>query len=361
MTGRWPADNRFAFGSILLGILLGAAAASLVFFSFGGRPVQGLPPGTPRSWLPVLLGLLLAALLLASVVTLRRWRAQVDRLSEAARQWSAGKLDHRLEPARGAALSHLTGALEEMAASLAKRDELARRHAEEQIIQAEKLATTGRLAAGVAHEINNPLGGILLCADLLLETTEEKDPRRENMQRIAEEATRAREIVRGLLDFARQSRAEITRTNLNQVASEVLGLLDRQPLFQRVQIRSELCPAPLWVRLDRIKMQQVFINIIMNALEAMRDGGTLILRSGFSEQPGFCRVAITDTGYGISAENLNKIFEPFFTTKEVGQGLGLGLAIAYGIVQQHGGEIEVQSAVGAGSTFRVLLPLAPEE
>jgi two-component system, NtrC family, sensor kinase len=305
--------------------------------------------------LVILLGFVPAGLLS------RRWRRQAGRLARTVRLWGRGDLGARLNLGRGESFSELGQTLDEMAANLQRRDELVRRDAQEQVIRAEKLATTGRLAAGVAHEINNPLGGILLCADLLLENTPAGDPRRENMERIAEQAARAREIVRGLLDFARESQAETTRFDLNLLVQEVLGLLERQPLLQRIQLRLELCPAPLWVLADRARMQQVLINIVMNALEAMREGGALTLRSGFSEQPGFCRVAVTDTGYGISPENLGKIFEPFFTTKEVGQGLGLGLAIAYGIVQQNGGEIEVQSHPGQGATFRVLLPLAPEE
>ncbi len=288
-------------------------------------------------------------------------------LIEAVRRWSHGDLDYRvrasgpsLRPAT-AAVNPLGAALDHMAASLQRREEANRRQIEERILQAERLATTGRLAAGVAHEINNPLGGILLCSNLLLECTDGADPRRENMQRIVTQATRAREIVRGLLDYAHQNPPRIASADLNGIVVEVLRLLERQPLYQRVQVRLEPCPVPLWVEVDAAKIQQVFINIIMNALEAMRDGGALTVRSGFSEREGFCRVAVTDTGYGIPEENLPRVFEPFFTTKEVGKGVGLGLAISHGIVQQHGGTIEVQSAVGAGTTFRVLLPLRKGE
>jgi signal transduction histidine kinase len=248
-----------------------------------------------------------------------------------------------------------------MAGALQQHEETARRRAEEQIIQAEKLATVGRLAAGVAHEINNPLGGILLYSDLLLESLPKEDERRESVTRIIGQATRAREIVRGLLDFAHMSAPVVERIDLNRVVTGVLALLERQPLYQRARVQRELSATPLWVLADVSKLQQVFTNIIMNALEAMREGGTLTLRSGLSERDGFCRVAVSDTGFGIPAENRPRIFEPFFTTKEVGQGIGLGLAISYGIVQQHGGEIDVQSVVGSGTTVRVLIPAAKEE
>jgi two-component system, NtrC family, sensor kinase len=323
-------------------------------------------------------GLALFALVIggiAAVVFLLEQRRQLDRLSRAAQRWGEGNLRHRIfaptqsgetaeigsspkrSPGPVRSLESLARALDAMAESLQQRQESVRRHAEEGLIQAEKLATTGRLAAGVAHEINNPLGAILLYGDLLLESTPEDDPRRENMARIVTQAARAREIVRGLLDFARESPSQVSHTDLNRILQDALSLLERQPLIQRVRVRSELSPTPLWVRADGPKLQQVFINIIINALEAMREGGVLTLRSGYSERKGYCRVAISDTGYGIPEEHMPRLFEPFFTTKEVGHGVGLGLAISYGIVRQHHGEIEAQSHVGSGSTFRVLLPL----
>jgi len=224
-------------------------------------------------------------------------------------------------------------------------------------MESEKLATIGRLAAGVAHEINNPIGGILLYSNLLLESTPESDPRRENMAKIAAQAERARAIVRGLLDFSRQTPSAIERVDLNRIVSGVLALLERHPAAQNIEVRAELSAVPLWVRADVSRLEQVFINIVVNALEAMDGSGSLTVRSGLSERSGFCRVAITDTGPGIAEENKSRLFEPFFTTKEVGRGIGLGLAISYGIVQQHHGDIAVQSAPGTGATFRVLLPV----
>jgi signal transduction histidine kinase len=151
------------------------------------------------------------------------------------------------------------------------------------------------------------------------------------------------------------------RQDLNAIVLDVLALMEREPRRQLMQLRVELSTLPLFVRADAPRIQQVLVNILLNAIDSMREGGQITARSGLSERSGFCRVAISDTGSGIREEDLARIFEPFFTTKDVGDGMGLGLAISYGIVQQHGGEIEVQSRLGAGSTFRVILPLAGEE
>ena len=335
---------------------VGFLASAAVGFGLGAR----FPAADePYDWIVALLLLAIAAL--AGILVGRAISRRLRALADAAGIWGRGDLSHRAPLVSGDEAGELAGALNRMAGSLQHRDETTRRHAEEQMIQAEKLATIGRLAAGVAHELNNPLGGVLLYSNLIIESTPEDDPRRENMRKIVIQATRAREIVRGLLTFARKERPRIERVDLNTVVLEAISLLERQPQFQNVQIRTELSPLPLWVWVDVPKVQQVFVNIILNGAESMRRGGVLTVRSGFSGRDGFCRVAITDTGSGISEENLGRIFEPFFTTKEVGQGIGLGLAISYGIVQQHGGEIEVQSAVGAGTTFRVLLPVEREE
>ena len=269
-----------------------------------------------------------------------------------------GDLAGRASASGLAGLGGLADALNQMAVSLRRREETSRLREAELVGQTERLATTARLAAGVAHELNNPLGGILLYGNLLLETTPPDDPRHENMSRIVKQATRARDIVRGLLDFARVSPAEIAVLDLNQLVRDTLKLLEKQ--LQAIQVRTEQSTVELLVQADAGRLQQVLVNIILNAVDAMRDGGVLTVRTGYSEKAGFCRVAITDTGCGIREEHLPHLFEPFFTTKEVGRGVGLGLAISYGIVRQHGGDIEVQSQVGAGTTFRVMLPAAEE-
>jgi two-component system NtrC family sensor kinase len=176
-----------------------------------------------------------------------------------------------------------------------------------------------------------------------------------------DQTTRAREIVNGLLAFARQSPLQLARIDVNQVVGDCLRSLERDPRLQDMVVRTEISKVPVLVDADPVQLQQVLVNIVENALDAMRPGGTLTVRTGFAEQPGLGRIAVSDTGTGITDSDLPHIFEPFFTTKEVGRGVGLGLAISHGIVTRHGGRIEVASQVDSGSTFRVLLPLAEGE
>ncbi len=342
---------------VALALIAAALDAVLLWSVFSWAAGLGHESSFPISfWLLVAAALALSvfAVVLPAVAMASANRS----LTEVARCWAAGDLAGRADPVRVAGLSGLADTLNQMAASLQRREETRRLREEELVGQAERMATTARLAAGVAHELNNPLGGILLYSNLLLESTPGADPRHENMARIAAQATRARDIVRGLLDFARESPAEVTELDLNQLVRDTLKLLERQT--QAMQVRCELSTAELPVRGDPGRLQQVLVNIVVNALDAMKDGGCLTVRTGYSEKPGFCRVAISDTGCGIRKDQLPHIFEPFYTTKEVGRGVGLGLAISYGIVRQHGGDIEVQSQTGVGTTFRVMLPAVEE-
>ncbi len=350
--------NGARVGQLLaLALIAAALDAALLWGVFSWAAGLGHDPEFPLSfWLlcAAAIALSVGAVALPTVAMAAANRT----LTETARCWAGGDLGRRADPARLPGLAGLAGTLHQMAAALQRREETRRLREAELVGQAERMATTARLAAGVAHELNNPLGGILLYGNLLLESTPAADPRHENMGRIVGQAARARDIVRGLLDFARANPAEVEELDLNQLVRDTLRLLDRQ--MQSVQVRGELSTVELPVRGDRGRLQQVLVNIVVNALDAMRDGGTLTVRTGYSEKPGFCRVAISDTGCGIREEALPHIFEPFYTTKEVGRGVGLGLAISYGIVRQHGGDIEVQSQVGAGTTFRIMLPAAGE-
>jgi two-component system NtrC family sensor kinase len=229
--------------------------------------------------------------------------------------------------------------------------------AQQQLIQSEKMASVGQLAAGVAHEVNNPLGTILLYSHMLLEKLGVKDAQREEMEIIAKEATRCRDIVRGLLDFARQRKLQMENIDLNQILNEVLSLVSKQSSFQKVEIHKAFDPSLPPVSGDPVQLKEVFLNIVSNAGEAMPEGGKVTVSSKFNSGGGKIEVSIHDTGHGVSPENLNKIFMPFFTTKQIGQGTGLGLAIAYGIVKMHRGSIDVESRKGAGTTFLVKLPV----
>jgi len=253
-------------------------------------------------------------------------------------------------------LPYLIDQLEENLSQLAQSHaEL--RETQQQLIQSEKMASVGQLAAGVAHEINNPLGTILLYSHMILEKLEQKDDRREELDTIAKEAARCRDIVRGLLDFARQRKLQVENVNVNKILEETLSLVAAQPSFQRVKVLTTLDPSLPPTGGDPVQLKELFLNILSNAGEAMPKGGTVTVSSRFLD--GAARqieVMIRDTGQGISPENLDKIFMPFYTTKKIGQGTGLGLAIAYGIVKMHRGAIEVKSKVGEGTVFWVKLP-----
>jgi two-component system NtrC family sensor kinase len=254
-------------------------------------------------------------------------------------------------------LPYLIDQLEENLSRLAQsHKELG--EAQQQLIQSEKMASVGQLAAGVAHEINNPLGTILLYSHMILEKLEAKDSRREELVTIAQEAARCRDIVRGLLDFARQRKLQVQNVNVNRILEEVVSLAAAQPSFQKVKVITILDPSLPPTGGDPVQLKEVFLNILSNAGESMPGGGTITVSSRFPEGTArqMIEVMIRDTGQGIPPENLDKIFMPFYTTKKIGQGTGLGLAIAYGIVKMHRGSIEVQSKVGEGTVFWVRLP-----
>ncbi len=227
--------------------------------------------------------------------------------------------------------------------------------AQASLIRTEKLASLGQLAAGVAHEINNPLGTITIFAHLILKSLPPDDPRRQDVQMIIDEANRTKEIVQGLLSFARETKMRPGATNINQLLEEVLALVVNQSLFHNIVIHKELAANLPAIYADGTQLKQVFLNIILNAAEAMNGSGDLFIRSQFDDANRQIVIAIRDTGPGIDSEVLNKIFDPFFTTKE--KGTGLGLAISYGIIERHHGRIDVETEPGKGSTFIIRLPM----
>jgi signal transduction histidine kinase len=228
-----------------------------------------------------------------------------------------------------------------------------------QLVSSEKLASLGKLAAGIAHEINNPLGGILIYASLMMEDLLQEDPRRGDLERIVQEASRCKEIVKSLLQFARQTEPKMEPTDINRAITDGLFFLENQALFHNIKISKKLDPFLPLVRGNGSQLKQVFMNIIVNAAEAMVESGTLTIATSLSPDRKTVFVEFTDTGEGIAEENLTRIFDPFFTTKDVGKGTGLGLSTSYGIVEDHGGKISVRSQVGEGSTFTIELPVHP--
>jgi len=225
--------------------------------------------------------------------------------------------------------------------------------AQAQLIQSEKLAAIGRLVANVAHEINNPLTGMLMASSLILEQIDDKDPHKLELETIKRETLRTRGIVKNLLDFARQSEGNIEKLDINSVVQSSVTLLQRQINQRGIEFIEDYANSVPKVRLDRNQMMQVFYNLIINALDAMPQGGSLTIRTRVEDKN--IVIEFTDTGVGIPPENLEKLFEPFFTTKPHTQGIGLGLSISYSIVSQFGGNIKVKSKPRKGSTFSVII------
>jgi two-component system NtrC family sensor kinase len=230
---------------------------------------------------------------------------------------------------------------------------------QDQLVRAGKMAALGELAAGVAHEINNPLTGVLTFSSLMLKKVDETNPWKKDLENIVQQTTRCRNIVRGLLDFARQRKPDKKECDIHTLIERTVTLVENQAPFQNIQIVKNFGTDMPMLYVDADQIQQVFMNIILNAADAMTgNGGTLTIQTELRD--GMVEVSFTDTGCGMSKEHLSKVFTPFFTTKETGKGTGLGLAISYGIIQSHSGDIEAESEVGKGSTFRIKLPVEKE-
>jgi two-component system NtrC family sensor kinase len=244
--------------------------------------------------------------------------------------------------------------------------------AQAQLIQSEKMAAIGQLSAGVAHELNNPLGGILGYSQFALEKIEAKElceltPKdiesyKRYLRDIETQSKRCKAIVQNLLRFSRTSQIiEFNELDINTVLEETLTFLDHQLMMNQITLRKVYDNNIPKLQGNLGQLQQVFTNIVLNAMHASRPGSSIVVGSRFlpslGEFAGAVEVSIADEGTGISEENLKKIFEPFFTTKEIGKGTGLGLSVSYGIIKEHGGEIKVKSKLGAGTTFTIILPL----
>jgi len=226
-----------------------------------------------------------------------------------------------------------------------------------QLLRAERLASVGQLAAGVAHEINNPLGIILGFSQGMLEQMPPESAFVEPLRIVEREALRCKRIIQNLLDFSRHSRPSMALIRLTSVLDTTLEALGPQMTLQRVEVvrAYDANASEIWA--DAHQLQQVFTNIILNAIQAMPEGGRLTV--SVAAKSGEMAVSFRDTGIGIPEENLGRIFDPFFTTKEIGEGTGLGLSVSFFIIKQHQGTIDVESEVGKGSCFTVRLPLRP--
>jgi len=306
-----------------------------------------------------LIGVLVSTVL--SYLISRSISGPIKKLVMASKEVASGNLDTKVEITTTDELGKLAYTFNKMALALRERDDKLKEFTRSKIMESERLALIGQLSANVAHELNNPLQGIVTYSHLLLEELPQDDPARDSLEKIVIQANRSRDIIRGLLDFSRQRKPDKTLCDVTNVLKGCVSLLEKQALFHNVQIRSNLDEKlPLTV-IDPSQIERVFINMIVNAADAMDGNGKLDLATRFDPIANCIEVEFTDTGHGIAKENLDKIFDPFFTTKDTGHGVGLGLAISFGIIKEHKGTISVESEVGKGTIFIVRLPVTTEE
>ena len=322
---------------------------------------------TSRVLLIALVSLVLAGIIAVPVA--RVIIRPVAELVEANRRVAEGDMSARVEPHGRGELALLGRTFNSMVEALQEAQEKLMRalnnmsetlgETQQELLHKENLAAMGQLAAGVAHELNNPLGTVLLYSNILYKEIPEGDPHREDLEMVISETNRCKVIVRNLLDFARQNEVLARPTKLNQLVQQVVSEQQEHPSFGRIQVVSKLDPQVPTILADPLQLQQVFANLMANAAEAMapKGGGTLTITTQLAPLGQGVRISFHDTGTGISEEHRARLFTPFFTTKPVGQGTGLGLAIVYGIVKMHGGQIQVQSEEGEGATFAITLPL----
>ena len=303
------------------------------------------------------LGITSLGMVIAFFISFRLGQGIIRRiriLKQATDAISSGNLEYQLPPGRSSGFDMLDEAFNNMARSLKDRDDRLQK-AFQRITSTERLASLGQMAAGVAHEINNPLGGILLYSNLVLEEMPLGNTSINNMEKIIYQTERCKKIVQNLLDFARTPSGDMESLSINEVILTTLNLVKDQSIFHGIEVKTELAPELPSVMGDLSRLEEVFLNLFINAVDAIEGKGTIKISSRLSST-GMVKIYITDTGKGIDKAYLPHIFEPFFTTKEPGQGTGLGLSITYGIIQKHGGIIDVESEPGKGTTFAITLP-----
>jgi two-component system, NtrC family, sensor kinase len=306
-----------------------------------------------------LIGVLVSTVL--SYLLSRSFSGPIKKLVLASKEVASGNLDTKVEITTTDELGKLAYTFNKMALALRERDDKLKEFTRSKIMESERLALIGQLSANVAHELNNPLQGIVTYSHLLLEELPQDDPSRDSLEKIVIQANRSRDIIRGLLDFSRQRKPDKTLCDVNNVLKGCISLLEKQALFHNIQITSNLDEKLPLTIIDPSQIERVFINIIVNAADAMDGNGKLNLATRFDPVDHSIEVEFADTGHGIEKENLEKIFDPFFTTKDTGHGVGLGLAISFGIIKEHKGTISVESEIGKGTTFIVRLPVTIEE
>ena len=315
---------------------------------------------TEHQAVEILFGVTLVAVLLAIFMSYGLSSSimkPLNSLIAATEKLAAGVSPRDLEPDPQAPIEIevLRNSFNAMTSAIRERDQQLRRQTHEKLMRSDRLAMVGQLAAGVAHEINNPLGSILLFSRLIMQQVPAEGRIRENLERIEKETKRCHTIVRNLLDFARQREPLVESQDVNRLLDTTLELFEGQFLFHNIEIVRDYSSKLPLILADGSQLQQVFMNIILNAADAMNGKGRLTLTTRQNGE-GNLEICISDTGCGIPPENIDRVFDPFFTTKGVGHGTGLGLSVSYGIIHKHNGDINVSSTVGVGTTFAISLP-----
>lgn len=299
--------------------------------------------------------LLFAVAAIASLVFARRLSKPLEELTEAAEKVGQGQFEVSVESTSGDEIGTLSRSFNRMTDELRERDaKLAGANAA--LVQSEKLAAFGQLGAGIAHEVKNPLAGILGHAQLTLRKLDEDSPVKKNLKVIETETRRCTEIISNLLQFARQESGKMEPTDVNVVVEAALRIVDHQLGVNNVRISKELAADLPSCQANANQLQQAIMNFAINAQQAMgSDGGSLVVRTRRGDA-GAVIIEVEDDGPGVPEDVRGKIFEPFFSTKPAGQGTGLGLSVTYGIIKDHGGEVWVEDAPGGGARFVVSLP-----
>lgn len=332
------------FSSLLAGVQIPKSAAYL----------------TARELLNNLIFVSLALLLISALIGLlgsRLITRPLDRLTNATKEVAKGKFDIKVESSSRDEINDLSLSFNQMATELNSR-ETALKGAQAALVQSEKMAAFGQLGAGIAHEIKNPLAGILGLTQLSLRRATEDDPVYKNLTIIEKETNRCTTIIQNLLKFARQEKMAFEPVNINRVAQDAAAIVEHQLEMNKVKLQRNFASSLPMISGNANQIQQVLLNLMINAQQSMEGSPGEVTITTLSLDSSHVQVQISDNGPGIPEDLQAKIFEPFFTTKEVGKGTGLGLSVSYGIIKEHNGEIKVESSPEKGTTFTIEFPLA---
>ena len=316
---------------------------------------------TSRELLGDLLALsltLLGGAALLSIYCSHRLTRPIEELSRATRMVAQGRFDIEVKADSGDEIGALAASFNRMATELHQREQ-ALKDLYGQLVQSEKMAAFGALGAGIAHEVKNPLAGILGITQLSLRGVEAGHPLQKNLLIIEKETKRCKTIIENLLKFARQEQVAFEAVDLPQVVADAVAIVDHQLGINSIRVEQDLEPGLPSCLGNANQLQQVLMNLMINAQQAMAGASGVLKLSARAGEGGTVELRVSDNGPGIPKEIQGKIFDPFFTTKPAGQGTGLGLSVTYGIVKEHGGEIRLESGEGVGTTFIITLPAVP--